>query len=88
MNIAVVCQPDAHSAPKCERAAASSSTWKRCGSKTPRESLDLVGRESVPAELRALADPHVFEESHAAGARAPGSPAPAPPAGGRTSGGA
>ena len=40
MRTHTVCQPEAHSFLKCERAAASSSRWNGCGSK--RAANDLM----------------------------------------------
>ena len=40
IHTATVCQPEAMSAPKCDRAAAASSMWNGCGSN--RAAKDLI----------------------------------------------
>ena len=59
-----MCQPEAQSAPKCERAAAASSRWNGCGSKRRANALISSAVNVWLAELEALADDDVLEEFH------------------------
>src|SRR5262249_18751864 len=53
IHTATVCQPDATSAPKCERAAAASSMWNGCGSnRAAHDLISSAGNVWVPNDAR------------------------------------
>ena len=68
IHIAAVCQPDATSAPKCERAALLFVDVKGLRIELPREHLDVIGGEQMRAQLDAVADADVVVEAHHDGA--------------------